>query len=372
MNEQGEVVVSNTPPAREPFPPKEDGDVFLDGSCKNPRSRNAARAGWACVQVVEKGAFVRSLSGTVPYAIKQAAVTGEYGGILNAIANVERGIFLLGDCMGVVQNFYKSYAGAAGPTKKFANYWREMHHLVGGWSDFANLLKVKAHVDKSKLEDEGEIYYALGNDLADIEAKEAVDRHRCGPADLEKAAFHQCWTKEVAVPIGTFLGKLPSTMDLYVKLSEEEIAEEREQAQDQSLAQPTAATGVVKQPLKHSWVQIGSKWRCRTCMRQSAQQEACRVPCGIIPLSLQTAVASRFGHKRMTARTVHIDTWCMSCALCGGGVGQKAVTWKKPCEGSARLGRLGHANVTLKAVKKRNHPVTGEALTVPWPLAGLP
>ena len=94
---------------------------FLDGSCKNPRSKNAARAGWACVQVDEKGAFVRSLSGTVPYGIKQAAVTGEYSGLLHAIANVGQGMVFLEDCMGVCQNFYNSYAGAAGPTKKYAN-----------------------------------------------------------------------------------------------------------------------------------------------------------------------------------------------------------------------------------------------------------
>lgn len=379
MSENGEIIVSDTAPAREPFFPRDEGDVFLDGSCKNPRSKNAARAGWACVQVDERGNFVRSMSGTVHHGIKQAAVTGEYCGIAHAMANVEQGTVLLGDCLGVVQNFHKGYVHAAGPKKKYGNFWREIHQRFGNWTDYASLLKVKAHVDKSTLEDEGEIYLATGNELADLEAKEAVDRHRCGPTDLERAAFHQAWTKDVAVAIGTFLGKLPPTRELYETLPEEQIERDQPQQHHRHEEDPeeqrpepiTAPADFSNIPMQHSWVQVGSKWKCRTCMRQSAQQESCRVPCGLIPPSLKAAVTSEFGHKLMTARTAHTDIWCMWCAVCGGWASGRAFVLKRPCEGSIRVETKSHARVTLRAVNRRMHPATGESLTVPWPLVGL-
>jgi hypothetical protein len=184
--------------------------------------------------------------------------------------------------------------------------------------------------------------------VVDSLAKAAVRRHVLGVKEAEKAAETQKFNKEVVVSIGHFLQALPDTKTIYEGQKE--------------------AVPAVQQ---HSWQQVGDKWRCKDCLRQSATTALCRVACGTIPPSLRRAVGNDLGHKLMTTRTVDTDTWCLWCATCGGWASSRAFVLKEACLGAERLKKKSHARAAIAAVNRRLHPTSGEGLQVPWPILGV-
>ena len=58
------------------------GDLYVDGSCSWGTHPEAARAGWAAVQLDDDGQVLAAAMGTVPGHFQQRAVEGEQHALL--------------------------------------------------------------------------------------------------------------------------------------------------------------------------------------------------------------------------------------------------------------------------------------------------
>ena len=74
------------------------GDLCIDGSCGWPTNVEAARTGWAAVQVDAAGAVIVADQGFAEFGKAQTAVTGEQEGLLQGTMQAEPGLTVHVDC----------------------------------------------------------------------------------------------------------------------------------------------------------------------------------------------------------------------------------------------------------------------------------
>lgn len=194
---------------------RDNGRIFVDGSCLSPASKKVARGSWACAQIDPDGATMAATTGIMFKGIDQTASNGKSVGMTMARFNAEQGAALAGDCQSVIANFNKPYGVVAAPDKKNGGQWRAIQHELGHWREQWAIEKIKAHRNLQDITDPRELWMAKSNDVADTLAKKAAQRHRLGAEAGEAASKALKFHREVALAMGRLLPSLPATRDLY-------------------------------------------------------------------------------------------------------------------------------------------------------------
>ena len=171
------------------------GDLYVDGSCSWPTHRDAARAGWAAVQLNEEGEVVAVGMGTVAGHFQQQSTIGEQLGLLMGAGEAEHGVNIQSDCAGVIAQHRKPYQVAAGAKTKFAGFRKERAIALGTRGQKHGLAKVKAHRSAKEAESltTEEYRHWRGNDSADAAAKEAVKMHNTPEATCHAMSKATAW-----------------------------------------------------------------------------------------------------------------------------------------------------------------------------------
>ena len=164
----------------EPFDsPDQWLDVFTDGSCLWPTSRNLRLASWSVVQAHPNGNPCQSqilLAGVVP-GLLQSAHRAELLGVLQSLKYAKhwgRSIRIWSDCESVVKRVRKMLDFKVRPkvSSPHNDLWSEVYDLLHGW-DFCNvkITKVAAHQDALEPQGAFEQWAFAHNSLADRAAQ---------------------------------------------------------------------------------------------------------------------------------------------------------------------------------------------------------
>ena len=226
------------------------GNLFIDGSCVPSGIQGLARAGAAVVQANDAGHTEWALIMAVPEGLGQTSQKAEHLALAMAIGELRGEATIYSDFSNVVRGACNKTKLATDPRSRVAaihlGSWRD----PGKWEWCKEVVKVKAHQDVSKIEDEDLRWKAVGNNLADAKANEARLLHPCVPIDLvKKAEYYEKRAPFVARAMGVALSLFQPREGDLERVKGPRSAEEARQRQ------------------VHHWEFVHDRWRCRWCWK---------------------------------------------------------------------------------------------------------
>ncbi len=173
--------------------------VFIDGSCSTSVFRGRQRAALSMVQLGEGGGPVKTLSVPLWNTLPQTSQSAEYAAYAGLPQVVVADAVAYGDCKGVLDLAAREPATRYSASRKYAGVLLSMLKYPDGVDKIKGTVKVKAHQCIDGIEDQRERWMAIGNDLADAAAKEAVKRHP--QPSKEVVAQIQFWEKRAPLVV---------------------------------------------------------------------------------------------------------------------------------------------------------------------------
>ncbi len=316
------------------------GHVFFDGSCSTSVFRGLQRASMALVQVGGDARPIKTVSVPIWSTLPQTSQVAEYVAFAGLSHVLNGSTAAYGDCKGVLEH------AAMDPTRRFdgrrkhAGILMSMGKYPQGLANIARTIKVKAHQHVESITDPDEKWRAIGNELADAAAKEALKRHPQPSADVAaQIAFWEARARLVVKAVAIAMSQFPP---LGGKLTR--------RARAPRLG--TAPAGEVDHPV-HQWQHAGGRWRCATCWTfivgdGGVPAARRREPCRRLRVPMQQEEFVKAGHVMMQTEG---DLPVTFCARCGGWSSRRANRLNKPCGPPSAAGKMA-----LRRIEKGWHP----------------
>ncbi len=320
--------------------PSMSGHVFHDGSCTTSVFRGVQRASMALVQVDGDAKPVKTVSipiwGTLPQT-SQAAEYAAYAGLSHVITGPTT---TYGDCQGVLDHAAMDPARRHEGRRRYAGVLMSMAKFPNGVANIVKSVKVKAHQRIENLTDAQERWLAIGNDLADAAAKEALKRHpQPSPEVDRKIRWWESRARHVVTAVATAMTHFPP---LGGKLKK------KPRPQPES-----SGRGDEDEHPPHRWEFSGGRWRCARCwtfiagnggVPAARRKEACRAN----RITVQQDQFAKAGHQMLQTEG---DLPITFCARCGGWSSRRANRLSRQCGPPTPAGRMA-----LRRIASGLHP----------------
>ncbi len=320
--------------------PTMSGHVFHDGSCTTSIFRGLQRASMALVQVDGDAKPVKTVSipiwGTLPQT-PQAAEYAAYAGLSHVLTAPTT---TYGDCKGVLDHAALDPARRHEGRRKYAGVLLSMARFPRGMANIVSSVKVKAHQCIENLTDAQERWQAIGNDLADAAAKEALKRHPQPSAEVEaKIRWWENRARHVVTAVATAMTHFPPMGGKLKKKPRTQL--------------PTSGRREEEEHPSHRWEFSGGRWRCTNCwtfiagdggVPAARRTEACRMD----RITLQQEQFAKAGHLMLQTEGNLPITFC---ARCGGWSSRRANRLSRPCGPPTPAGKIA-----LRRIANGLHP----------------
>ena len=230
------------------------GKLVSDGSCSTNDIPELKRAGWA-IGALENGRLVATLKGPVWASLPQCSPVAEATALLALASCVRAKASLWADYTGVLIK-QKIRAKLLSAKTKMAGIWRQVL-ASKGWEFVQDINWVESHQNEEDIVDPDELEIVQGNNLIDLEAKDAASRHPKAPK--------QCHDD---VELCYRLAK--ATCALAANLLPLFPARERgERVPGQRGPKTKKLKVVLPVEDRHDWSWLGGHWRCAKCLMLS-------------------------------------------------------------------------------------------------------
>ncbi len=295
------------------------GKLFIDGSCTTAVFAELRRAAASTVQwssIRPSGWVIRT---PVPRPLPQTPQAAEYVALAVArnYADTSRSIDVASDCANVVQDAGATAARAVSARRAYAAINKE--NLADlQWRAAAVVRKVPAHVNPQSVPGGPAREDAMGNQMADEAAKEAVLQHP-QPTKVMKDDL-EAKLKRARIIIRT----IAKVTQAFPPMPRERM-----------LRPPRAREGAtIAADGGHTWTYGAGLWRCTTCMKLTLSStighEQFSDKCQGVKNALEAAVIERKGH--VLAKSMG-EVPVVFCIKCGSFAARRAYGLAAQCPG---------------------------------------
>jgi hypothetical protein len=297
------------------------GSLYVDGSCTTSPFHELRRAATTVVQWAADKPCGWRMQLPVPRPILQSSQSAEYSAIplIKQFSHPTLGMDIASDCANVVRDLCSAPKAAMVGRRAYAGLLKTAL-ADPAWLRRVTVRKVLAHVNPSSLPLGDARNDAVGNNMADLSAKEAVLAHPA-PAptlvqDLEAKRRRARYVVRTIAMVTQCFPRMP---------------------RERMIRPPPTREGArVAMRGGHSWVHVGGMWRCERCLRMTLQpaingalaHERCPGP----KLSMDTAAIAARGHT--LARTDGLVP-IIFCVKCGAWSTRRTYGLSTPCRQKA-------------------------------------
>ncbi len=323
------------------------GSLYVDGSCTVNVFPELRRAASSIIQQQPGQAGGWRLRMPVPRPLPQTPQSAEYATVVLArrYAHPTKASSLASDCANVVRDLNLPPMAALAGRKMYSGLLREVT-TDSAWLQRTVIRKVPAHVNPTALRPGPERDDAVGNDVADRLAKEAVEEHPAPPPamkqDLESAL------KRARLIVRT----IAAVTQCFPPMAKERM---RRPPPPVNGARVTIGAG-------HNWIFTSGMWRCQTCLRMTTRPQ----------------IDSALAHERCPGHRLSMDACAMVsrghslaqtdgalpvifCVRCGAWSTRRAYGLSAPCRGApAPSGRQALTRISRGYLPWDNRNVDAE------------
>ncbi len=296
------------------------GHFFVDGSCTTHEIPELRRAGWAVVVTTPEGELVATIRSPLWHDLPQSPQAAEFVAYAAAVQYMAGPSTVFGDCANVIRQATASPRARIAPTRKYSGVMRDMLKYPHRLAHQESFVKVRAHVDIHSIQEEEGRRLAMGNDLADRLAKEAVKDHPApSPAEEAMLAVDLADAKAIVKYAAAALRRWPAL--------DKKIGGTRMPGGRKRQAR--------KQEDRHDWAFVEGAWRCSRCLKcafGSADHPGdSRGKCTGIGTDARAEEAKERGHSVAILESDGLPIIC--CMKCGAWTARRRRGTAKPCTG---------------------------------------
>ena len=325
----------------------QDGKLFSDGSCSNPRHASLARAGFALCQIDSEGEITKAIYGSMPRRLAQTPLQGEASAMEVALETAHDTI-LATDCELIASEFQKGIVASSSCSSSIADMWRQVSH-TRNMKAISNVCKVKAHRSLEDILSGNDMNDFLGNNAADKLAKMGAELDAVKPEQLKEFSENHAMLKKILFHMVDTLRDWPRTPKATRTRSSMQAAKNMLDNQD-----------------RHVFVPKNDRWWCLKCARVTSRpQLISRISKCMGKSFVSDLIAQSNGHVLFFSRQLGGGI-LVFCNVCGAFAHTSPKLLKEQCRGPPACHDFGR--VVLSRTSACYHPTSGLPIGKPLKL----